>query len=306
MRGRAAAAAAAILLVALTGCGRSETEDGPSVVRPGSPASLGYPPAPAGADRAVVWAVGDAAAPGTAPNRLARLIRRAKPDRFLYLGDVYETGTAQQFRDYYEPRYGRLAPITIPTLGNHEWPNRRVGYYPYWKTKKGHPMQPWFKRHIAGWDILSLNSQAPHGVGSAQVRWLESTLAGQPGTCRIAMWHRPRYTQGGYDSAPDLNPLWNRLAGHASIVLSGHDHNLQRHRPERGLIQYVAGAGGRARYHLRSGSKTMVWGRDDVNGALRIVLKPGLAVLEFRGEGGHVLDRSRVHCSEDQPPAAPQ
>ena len=32
--------------------------------------------------------------------------------------------------------------------------------------------------------------------------------------------------------------------GHAQIVLSGHDHNLQRHRPQRGLTQYVVGAGG--------------------------------------------------------------
>jgi hypothetical protein len=41
----------------------------------------------------------------------------------------------------------------------------------------------------------------------------------------------------------------------------------------------------------------MLWGRDDVNGALRIVLKPGRALLEFRTPGGHVLDSSHVSCS---------
>ena len=45
----------------------------------------------------------------------------------------------------------------------------------------------------------------------------------------------------------------------------------------------------------------MVWGRDDVNAALRMVLKPGHALLEFRGARGRLLDRSRVSCS----PAAP-
>ncbi len=115
------------------------------------------------------------------------------------------------------------------------------------------------------------------------MHWLESTLAGAQGDCRIAFWHRPRYSEGAYGGAPDLNPLWNRLAGHARIVLSGHDHNLQRHRPQHGIAQYVVGAGGRGRYALHRGRSTMVWGRDDVNAALRIVLTPGRALLEFRG-----------------------
>ena len=61
--------------------------------------------------------------------------------------------------------------------------------------------------------------------------------------------------------------------------------------------QYVVGAGGRGRYLLHGGPSTMVWGRDDINAALRIVLKPGLALLEFRGPHGRVLDRSRVSCT---------
>ncbi len=102
------------------------------------------------------------------------------------------------------------------------------------------------------------------------------------GDCRIGFWHRPRYSAGAYAGAPDLNPLWNRLVGHAKIVLTGHDHNLQRHRPQRGITQYVVGAGGRGRYSLHPGNPTLAWGRDDVNGALRMVLRPGHALLEFR------------------------
>jgi acid phosphatase type 7 len=253
-------------------------------------------PSPAQSERAVVWAAGDAATPGERANRVAALVRRADPDRFLYLGDVYETGTAKEFRQWYHPRFGRLAHITAPTIGNHEWDNRFQGYYRYWYRRKGEQLPPWFKTSIAGWEILSLNSQAPHGTGSAQVRWLESAVAGA-GDCRIAFWHRPRYSAGAYGGAPDLNPLWNRLAGHARIVLTGHDHNLQRHRPQRGLAQYVVGAGGRGRYSLHRGNETLAWGRDDVDGALRMVLRPGHALLEFRAPGGRLLDRSRVSCT---------
>ena len=278
----ARALALILSMLVLAGCGSGEL------------AGIPGPDAP----RAVVWAVGDAATPGPEADQMGRLVRRARPDLFLYLGDVYETGTRSEFRRWYHPRFGSLAGITMPTPGNHEWDNRFTGYYPYWARRKGHRQPPWSKRTIAGWQILDLNSQAPHGVGSPQVRWLERTLAGARGNCRLAFWHRPRYSAGVvHGVAPDLNPLWNRLAGHARIVLSGHDHDLQRHRPERGLVQYVVGAGGRGRYGLDRSNPTMVWGRDDLNGALRIVLTPGRAVLQFRGPRGRVLDRSRVTCT---------
>jgi hypothetical protein len=246
-------------------------------------------------DRAVVWAAGDVATAGVRADRVAALVRRGKPDRFLYLGDVYETGTADDFRHWYQPRFGRLARITEPTIGNHEWDNRFHGYYPYWHARKGRRIPPWSKSQIAGWEILDLNSQAPHGGGSAQLRWLRSALEG-PGDCRIAFWHRPRYSEGAYGGADDLNPLWNALAGHARIVLSGHDHNLQRHSPQRGIVQYVIGAGGRGRYMLHHRKSTMVWGTDRVDGALRMVLKPGRALLEFRTPSGRLLDRSTQRC----------
>jgi hypothetical protein len=265
----------------------------------GEKAAADAPPAGANADRAVIWAVGDSAAPGPAAERIAALIRRADMDRFLYLGDVYETGTADEFRRWYQPRYGRLAHITIPTPGNHEWGNRFSGYYKYWAGQKRRKWPPWSKSRVAGWDILDLNSQASHGRRSPQARWLETAVAG-PGDCRLAFWHRPRYSAGVvHGVAPDLNPIWNRLAGHARIVLSGHDHDLQRHRPQRGIAQYVVGAGGRGRYGLDRGNATMAWGRDDVDGALRIVLKPRSALLEFRGPRSQVLDRSRVTCSPE-------
>jgi acid phosphatase type 7 len=253
-------------------------------------------PSPAQTERAVVWAAGDVATPGVRADRVAALVRRGEPDRFLYLGDVYETGTAAEFRRWYHPRFGRLARVTDPTIGNHEWDNRFQGYYRYWYGRKGQRLPPWFKTQIAGWEILSLNSQAPHRADSPQLSWLRSQLEA-PGDCRIAFWHRPRYSEGAYGGAPDLIPFWNALAGHARIVLNGHDHNLQRHSPQHGMVEYVVGAGGRGRYKLHHGPSTMVWGTDRFDGALRMVLTPGRALLEFRAPSGRLLDRSRATCS---------
>jgi hypothetical protein len=291
---RALVAAAALVVVALAvAVAMAAPSHAPRPMPAPSPAHVR---SLAQAERAVVWAAGDVATPGERADRVAALVRRGRPDRFLYLGDVYETGTAADFRRWYQPRFGRLARITEPTIGNHEWDNRFQGYYPYWYRRKGHRMPPWFKTEIAGWEILSLNSQAPHGAGSPQLRWLDSAVDG-PGDCRIAFMHRPRLSAGAYGGTTDLNALWGRLSGHATIVLAGHDHNLQRHRPQQGLTEYVVGAGGRGRYQLHPGNATLAWGRDDLEGALRIVLRPGHALLEFHAPSGRLLDRSRVACS---------
>jgi Calcineurin-like phosphoesterase len=247
--------------------------------------------------RAEVWAVGDAATPNDSARQLAAHIRGATPDRFLYLGDVYERGTAREFELHYHPLYGSLAPITDPTPGNHEWDNRFEGYYPYWRAQKGRRQPPWSTTTLAGWEILALNSQAAHDRDSRQLRWLSRALADPRGDCRIAFWHRPRYTAGTYDDAPDLAPFWDALRGDARAVLSGHDHNLQRLRPRNGITQYIAGAGGASPYAVDERDTRLAWSDDGRFGALRIVLQPGRAMFEFRDATGRVLDRSRQRCT---------
>ena len=129
-------------------------------------------PSPAQSESAVVWAVGDAATPGERADRVAALVRRADPDRFLYLGDVYETGTAKEFRQWYHPRFGRLAHITSPTIGNHEWDKRFEGYYRYWYRRKGQQMPPWFKTQHR-----RLGDPQPELAGAAQRRVCSGGLA---------------------------------------------------------------------------------------------------------------------------------
>ena len=62
-----------------------------------APAPRPAEPAQAPANRAIVWAVGDGADGSPIARKLARLIAADQPDRFLYLGDVYPSGTATRF-----------------------------------------------------------------------------------------------------------------------------------------------------------------------------------------------------------------
>ncbi|HEX2231963.1 MAG TPA: metallophosphoesterase [Thermoleophilaceae bacterium] len=250
---------------------------------------------PATDQRAVVWAVGDGGDGSLAARRMAARIARDRPDRFLYLGDVYDTGTAAEFRRNYEPSYGRLKRITEPTSGNHDWPNRHTGYLPYWRRAKGRPQRYWYSFRLGGWQVLSLNSEAAHGAGSPQLRWLRERLR-EPGTCRLAFAHRPRFAAAGlHGDSPDMSAVWNTLRGHTRIVLGAHEHSLQRMRRRDGMTQYVAGAGGSILYSMGR-DRRLAFGRAKVTGALRIVLEPGRATLEFRTSSGALLDRSRAAC----------
>jgi hypothetical protein len=66
----------------------------------------------------------------------------------------------------------------------------------------------------------------------------------EPGTCRLAFWHQPRFSAGpALGDAPDVAPLWN---SRARVVVNGHEHNLQRFRRRDGLTQYGSPSGGRA------------------------------------------------------------
>ena len=243
----------------------------------------------------VVWAVGDGANGSERAKRVASMIARDRPARFLYLGDVYPNGSAANFRGAYRPVYGALDRITAPTPGNHDWGQRESGYFPYWRRARGPGQAPWYRMSVGGWELLGLNSEAPHGPGSAQLRWLRRAVS-TPGTCRLAFWHRPRFSAGRvHGDQPDVAPLWNALRGRARVVVNGHEHDMQRFKPREGLAEYVSGAGGHVRYALRRDSR-LAFGRSDRDGALRIELRDGVARLEFRSVGGRVLDRSEARC----------
>ena len=110
---RAVLAAIAVIVIALIGA---------AIAAGGS----GHPRTPfissANRDPAEVWAVGDGADGSPESYAVARMIAGSKPDRFLYLGDVYPAGTAEDFATRYEPSYGRLATSGPPTSAR---PGRR-------------------------------------------------------------------------------------------------------------------------------------------------------------------------------------
>jgi PKD repeat protein len=262
--------------------------------------------APASAQ--TVWAVGDGGVPENTDDQLAAyIVNEGAFDRFLYLGDVYETGTAQEFAQNYHTSFGRFKDKSSPTPGNHEWGNRATGYDPYWgslapQTNGGH----YYSFDLGDWHFVSLNSEEAIDVNSAQIAWLKQDLARYKGTCTIAYMHRPRHTAtSGISERTTFQPAWDALKGHAVALLSGHDHNYERFHPIDGLVQFIVGTGGRFRYDVNEADTRLAASNDANFGALRLRLERGRAAYEFMTTADTQLDSGSLTCTpHDAPPTA--
>jgi hypothetical protein len=282
LAGAVALAAWVVDLAGISGPAPEPTSDFafPSAVRPSGPVE--------------VWAVGDGAFPTRAARAVAGRIRRADPDRVLYLGDVYERGTTEEFRTNFASVYGPLVRRLAPTPGNHEWPRHRSGYDPYWRSVTGAATPPWYQFDLGSWSVFSLNSETPRD--KRQLRWLRHRLDAARDRCVLAFWHRPRFSAGRHGDQSDVAPLWETVRGRAALVLNGHDHDLQRLRTVDGTTELVSGAGGRSLYPVDERDPRLAFSDDRHYGALRLRLRRDAASLAFVAADGTVLDRSSVSC----------
>ncbi len=248
----------------------------------------------------VVWAVGDAADGGPASRAVAAMIAPQRVDRLLYLGDVYSSGTVAEFGAFYRPLYGGYDRIAAPTIGNHEWANVATGYAPYWTAARGTPPPFWYAFAASGWQLVSLNSNAPVASSPEQLTWLRRMIerTTRYGNCRIAFMHHPVYSAGLHGDVPSVQPILAELRGHATIVLSGHDHDMQRLGPIDGITQLISGSGGSSLYPVNGADPRLAFFDDTHHGATRLKLRPDRAVVSFVASDGSVLDRSAVSCRQ--------
>ena len=268
-------ACALVLYGAAAGCGA--TRDAPPHVRYGS---------------VVIWAVGDGGVDNAASRAVVRLIERDRPARVIYLGDVYESGTASEFAGFGQI-WRPLLKRTWPVPGNHDWPRHGSGFDPFWRAVHDRAQPASYSRRVMGWTLIAANSE---DLGAAQRRRLRRRAAGG-GNCRIAFWHRPRLNAGEHRGEQrDVDGLWRAIRGRAAILLSGHDHDMQRFKPVDGTVQYVSGAGGRSHYAVDRGDPRLAFSDDTADGALRIALTRGRADLRFVSTAGKILDESTVTC----------
>jgi hypothetical protein len=221
-----------------------------------------YLPGPwTGEQDPTIYAVGDGASDEKASDAVAGALAALDPPLFLYLGDVYESGTFTENRSHYGQSsmdvpgagtlWGSFADRTQTTNGNHEAPHP-VDWRDYWH---GRPLSTKFT--FGGVLFLDMNSSKSMGTSSAQYKFVQTAItdpAAPP--CVVAYWHHPIATGNG-TVRESLRAVWQLMARNGvDLVLTAHSHLMVEYRPlddafQAGtegahMVQLVSGAGGHA------------------------------------------------------------
>ena len=148
----------------------------------------------------------------------------------------------------------------------------------------------------SGWQILAYSSESDP---AAEAAWVRRQVARHPGTCRLAVAHRGRYTVADdeHDDNPDQAPIWSALAGRTAVNLVGHNHLYGRLAPIDGVHVLVSGAGGhelRAQGEQRHEVAEVLTG---VPTATRLVLRAGALDFSQIDARGRVYDTGTIPCA---------
>lgn len=237
-----------------------------------------------------IAAAGDIASCDSAGDEAtASLIRRLDPDAVLTLGDdAYPAGSADDFARCYAPTWGVFKRRTYPAPGNHDYATpSAAGYFGYFGSRAP---GPYYSFDLRVWHFVSLNSEIDSAADSPQERWLRRDLRADGHRCELLYWHRPRWSGGEHGSDPGMQALWRAAYDlGVDIVLVGHDHNYQRfyrldalgrRDPRRGVLQIVAGTGGKSHYELGT-IPNRAAANGTAHGVLELTLRRGGYDLRF-------------------------
>ena len=271
----------------------------------------------------ILAATGDGASGEPNADAVTNLIAGWNPNMFLYLGDVYNDGTATEFHNWYgtgSNHYSRFNSITNPTIGNHEYQGLQApGYFDYWDNAPHY-----YSFNAAGWHFINLDSTSQYNQttpGTAQYDWLLQDLAANTAACTIAYFHHPVYNVGAEGESLRMYGLWPLLADHGvDIVLTGHDHDYQRWYALNGLgeldpngtTEFVVGTGGHGIQDFIKTDDRLAVGFNTppaAFGAVRMELNVDGAAFQFVNIQGSVLDSGSIPCSgaptDSSAPSAP-
>jgi calcineurin-like phosphoesterase family protein len=270
------------------------------------------PPGPPPSGKVIVAAGDIADCSSDGDEATARLVGGIE-GTVLTLGDnAYEDGTAQDFRQCYEPTWGQFKERTRPAPGNHDYETEGASaYFDYFGDAAGQPGKGYYSYDLGSWHIVALDSNCEEvgcAATSPQLRWLEADLAKDAKTCTLAYFHYPLFSSGKYrPGIQEVKPLWEALyAADVDVVLNGHDHNYQRFAPQdpngkadpqRGIREFVVGTGGRSHYSILGPIANSEVYNDETYGVLQLTLNPQSYQWRFIPvEGETFTDSGSARC----------
>lgn len=250
-------------------------------------------PSPSPVADAVLVGAGDIASCGlTADTATAKLLASIQGTIFTAGDNAYESGTAAEFANCYDPTWGPFKSRTRPAPGNHDYVTSGASaYYEYFGDAAGEAGKGWYAYDVGAWRVYALNSNCAStgvggcGPGSPQETWLLNDLAANPRQCVAAIWHHPRFSSGQHGNSTLMASIFTQLynAG-ADVVINGHDHDYERFAPlrpdgaadpDRGIRQFVVGTGGASLRSLGTTQSNSEVRSSAAHGVLKLTLQAG-------------------------------
>jgi hypothetical protein len=205
--------------------------------------------------------------------------------------NVYENGSADEFRNCYEPTWGRFKDRTRPTPGNHEYNTPGAsGYFSYFGAVAGPSGRGYYSYDHGNWKVFSLNSNRQAALAQ-QRSWLEQELKANTAKCTLAYWHHPVYSSGFEGNTSTMHDVWRLLYEYkVDVVITGHSHDYERLAPlgpngeidrDRGIRQFVVGTGGKSFTNMGERVAASEAVNATQQGVLRMTLAPDSYSWEF-------------------------
>lgn len=269
----------------------------------------------------VLIAAGDIASCSSTGARATAALLDALPGTVVTLGDnAYQSGTAAEFANCYDPTWGRRRADTRPAPGNHDYVTPGASaYYAYFGSAAGDPARGYYSYDLGTWHIVAINSNCSAiggcGAGSSQEMWLRADLAAHPASCTLAYWHHPLFSSGSHGGQAYMQPIWNALyeAG-ADIILNGHDHIYERFGPQTptgaadaafGVREFIVGTGGASHYTVDKILPNSEARNTDTYGVLSLKLHPAGYDWQFVPEAGRSFSDNGSGTCHGAPPGSP-
>src|SRR5918992_1714238 len=246
-------------------------------------------------------------------SKTARLLGKI-PGTVFTLGDsVYPEGTRKQFRNCYDPTWGKYKKRTRPSVGNHDYHTSGAEpYFDYFGWRAGKPGRGYYSYDLGAWHIVALNSNCKEvggcGRRSAQGRWLRRDLDRHEAKCTLAYFHEPLFASGNVLDTHKVRIFWKKLYNHqAEVILSGHTHRYERfaritpsgeRSSARGIRQFIVGTGGAPGGSQHGPDEPRVQAmKIGAPGVLKLELGSGFYRWKFVPVAGrHYTDSGRARC----------
>lgn len=236
----------------------------------------------------------------------AKLAEEFRPRYVLPLGDLqYDDGALADFQSAYAKTWGKLAPISRPVPGNHDYhENGAAGYLQYFRAQTGG--RNYYAFDIGSWRYYALDSNCSDIDCGAEAAWLEKDMAAHPRQCSAIAMHHPRYSSSSeHGDQTEVKPLWEvALRHHADLALAGHDHDYERfqamdadgHVTASGMVSFVVGTGGKSLYDEGNPDEGSVLFYNDRAGILELKLGTGKFGWRFQNVDGKTVDAGVQSC----------